>query len=530
MNESKPMLSRPPFDENGYAMWEETEKPKKKKTPLWWMIPAGLLVIFAIVGIAVKLWNRHTPEELCRYAIADAYFGGFGYEDPLMRELRFAETVELLKSGRFGAEFSVNCKESSFSLVGTPLEEPLAEQGLPADTSLLAGLGFAIDGSVWDGELAGRLRASYSVIRLTILEGACLQNTVYLSAPKLYGSVLSAKRDALANAWEQLPQWSLLPEKWRQTGTALIESGARLSTQVQKTWESVKQAFYASNDTTGEFLNRVLSCFSYEKLTDEDGKQVTKKLAVGKKMTTCDGYRIVGKAQASAEVLTSSFDERAAMLEFAGENDGDIEAVLYLTEDAQLVLLETTLRVTVDGRAHTLALTWKCTGESDPQHVMEITAELTGGEMPYSVCLKKNTKETREEVFGRWTGELLLGESTYGIVCETTVDRLKQTVEFSGNTYWDERTIGEYTANATQRFEDEGVSVDFADIELRDTFSDETMRLAAELVLMPLTEAPKRPAGTVLDAFSMDEETLAAMKAEVLKNVKWYKNLLGELK
>lgn len=529
--DSEKKLTRPPFDEHGYAMWEaDAPEHGKKQTPRWWIVPAGLLVVAVVAAILVwSLRPKYTPEELCMHAIADAFFDTFGYEEPLVKELGLSDAADMISGGRYEGEIQLNYRDSNIDIADTSAGKWLSNKGIPTDISILSGFGVSTDFSAWDDISFGRLRLSYGGIKLSVLEGYAAQGDVYVASPKLLTKVLKVDTERLPQEWESMALWSLLSEEQQTNGKALVSDLLAGANDLKGQLTDAEGVFYAAFDTTGAFLDDILSCYTYEVAVDENGKALTKKFPVGSKKEACQGYVVRGDGKALGELLCRAFGLEAESIVISGTDAGQMEAMVYLTKDAELVFLETTISVRIGKNVYAFDIEVQCSGDEDPQHNAEMCIGVSGDGVVLELTLKKNTKVSRETVNSRISGELVVGAEeeaeSYGIVLTTEYSRMTGGLSIEANTYWDEETVGAFETYGTLVWEEGGLVLELGKMTFRNTFNGEELVLGLKVALRPLTEAPRLPQDTV-DVLSMSEEDARSLWEELYSNLKWYLNLV----
>ncbi len=530
MNSEK-KLTRPPFDENGYAMWEEGPiLQAKKQTPRRWIVPAGLLVVAVVAVILVLVLRpKYTPEELCMHAIADAFFDTFGYEEPLAKELGLADAANMITDGRYNGELQLNYRSSDINLADSPAGKWLSDKGLPTDLGILSGFGMSADFSAWDDISFGRLRLSYGGIKLSVLEGYASQGDVYLASPKLLSKVLKVDTERFPQEWENAALWSLLSEEQQTKGKESVSNLLARANDLKGQLADAEGVFCAAFDTTGAFLDDILSCYTYEVALDEKGKELTKKFPVGSKKETCRGYIVRGDGQELGELLCRAFGLDVDSIVIGGADDGQMEAMIYLTKDAELVFLETTISVKIGKLAYAFDIEIQCSGDDDPQNNAEMRIGVSGEGLEVIVTLKKNTKVSRETVNSRISGEMVVGAQeeaeSYGIVLVMEYSRMTGGLSITANTYWDEETVGAFETYGTWVWEDGGLALSLDKMIFRDTFNGEEMVLGLKVSLSPRTEVLKLPENSV-DVLSVSEEEARSLWEELYSNLKWYLNLV----
>ncbi len=534
--ESDQRMSRPPFDEHGYAMWDtqDTYIERRKKTPRWWLIPAGLLVIALIVGVVWILKPKKTTEELCHEALADALRDMLGYEEPLANELRIADLVELVQSKQFTGETSIALEDANVNLEGTTLEDWLTDKGLPLDLSMLSGIGIVADTAVNGSQSHSRLRLSYSGIRMTAAELFTDAEALYLTSPKLFDAVLRIEPDRVRDEWETSPLWGALSENQAKSFKNLLAKGEDLFVAVGEELDGAKEIFGAAFDTSGEFMDRLLSCYTYEKATDEEGNEITEKFPVGKRMASCKAYIIRGDAVALSDLLCRAFGVETGTVRVLGQTDEQPEATLYLTKAGELIRMEASCVLAIGERSYPFSIELQCSGEDDPQHNVVLRAAVGLETTDILLELKKNTKVNRTEIESRINGDLVIttketGETeSYGIVFLAEYDRLADTMDLTVNTYWDDRTVGALETRGTFSWEDGACEIRFPSIRFRDTFNGNEGVVSWDVSLAPYDEEPELPKENVLDVFEMSQDEVAAWKEDLIKNLKWYLSVLSD--
>ena len=162
MNEFR---SRPPFDETGHAAYETTKK-HVKRTPLRWIIPAGILCVVAVI-VLIVIYRPKDPEKFCRKAVKDAVSDSFGGGDPLVKALGLDAVRKTLESRDFTID-TVLAIQSAKGSEGSDLYKLTQLIGMtPEEIPESLGVGITLESKKDEGFHA-KLSLTLSSIRLVL--------------------------------------------------------------------------------------------------------------------------------------------------------------------------------------------------------------------------------------------------------------------------------------------------------------------------------------------------------------------------
>ena len=473
-----------------------------------------LPVLGALIAAAVFLYRRfsHTPQELCTYAMLNAFSYGAGYDAPVGSAMQLRELVEILQSGTVGLRWDIQLDETNIDLNEDLPAGLLGDMTLP-DANLLSGAGIRVETDIFAREaVSSRIYASYGVLRFQLLHAYGARSSLALSSPELSEDVLVVSPDALFANWEALPQWDWMDEELRallQSGILIVEDGVE---RAQERVETGRQIFSTFYDTTGEFLEELLASFSYEEI--EKGDAATQRFYTGGKKQTCQGYRMKIDADRLSESIRRALGLSEEMFRLEAEDGGDICFVLYLTKKAELAKLSGSCRVWVGDACLPLSVSAEFSGV---QHTADnfLVTVLAGEACEFSFTLERKARREDENINAQVLFAFTAGDRTWSADAAYTLSQKDKTMDAQVSFLQGETNLGSLSFTALFASEESEFEIsvrDFCFTAPNGRYVSVNSSLKATL----LSSAPNPPEGTQHDLFSMTkqewEEILEALR------------------
>ncbi len=518
---------RPPFDENGYAVYEGQSK-RKKATPLWWIIPAGLLLIVAVIVLVIRFRPKE-PGAFCRAAIKDAVTDSFGGGDPLIKSLGLDAVRKTLESKDFTIDTvlaidSIEADEDTdlYNLVGLVGMEP-------GDIPSGVGVGFTVESKKDEGFHA-KVAVTLSSIRLVLLRLWGNESEMTLASPRLAKEGLTFSYRELFDTWYDNAGWSLLPEESRD-GTRDSVEGVLTKYKIL----SILSRFIDGNSPLQYFgegydkaMDNLLAKIRFTEAKNASGRRVQEKFHVGGEYILSYGYH--------AEIDTEEICKRVrSVTGFSAEDfkpaEGSevVEAMLYITRRGELISVSFATEIDFRGTIVPLTFSYEASGDTDPQDRFTITAEIGLPENPISLTVSKNTVKNAYGIRSRWDGSLALDGSEYAIQIQSDYDPKGKKLDVAAKTFWNGTSVGGMEAEGEVKPEEE-YAMNFKKMKFWDTFSGSTLNLTWRFTVSPkeddfTTSPPKQ----LLDVNRMSEEEWEAFYEEVKDNLDSYLEYIGDM-
>lgn len=514
-------ISRPPFDEQGRAGGVIPEQKKKRRR---WLLPAALCAAVPAVIAAYRHFSR-TPQELCTYAMMNAFSYGVGYDTPVGDAMDLRGLAERLQTGRFQLNWDLQLEGTNIEWSETPLAKLEGADELP-DPALLNGLGIRAETGVFlDEAVKQRLYVSYGAIRFPLLELYASKERLALSSPELSDAVVSAAPDALFGDWERLPQWAWMEEPLRETvqdGIGLAERGIGY---LQERLKTGKQVFHTFYDTTGEFLEELLSSFSYETLDKKDA-EAERRLYVGGEKQLCQGYTMVVDGARLTESFAQAFGLPADGFRLEGEDGAEIVFRLYLTKKAELASLCGACRLWVGDTCWPVRVTAEFSGKEHSADSFLLTAAV-GEKEEVLFTLEKKAERDGDRVTADIGAGLKLWETVWTVTGGYALSggsRLEAEFALQENG----AAKGSLSFTAVFAPEEDAWKASLRKLKVTDSEGN-YLSVNTALEALPLPEAPKPPEGAVYELFSMTADEWERIKKELSESVQKYLELFDKL-
>ncbi len=524
MNEFR---SRPPFDETGHAAYETTKK-HVKRTPLRWIIPAGILCVVAVI-VLIVIYRPKDPEKFCRKAVKDAISDSFGAGDPLVKALGLDAVRKTLESRDFTID-TVLAIQSAKGSEGSDLYKLTQLIGMtPEEIPESLGVGITLESKKDEGFHA-KLSLTLSSIRLVLARFWGNESEIILSAPRLASESLRANYGELFAGWYDNAAWSLVDEDDRQS----VKDDAKEFLDQYKII-AILSRFIDGNSPLvylgqgyDEAMDNLLDKFTFSEAKNASGKRVQEKFHVGGEYVLSYGYH----AEIDAEEICKRI---RAVTGLSAENfkpapgSETIEALLYITRRGELISITIDTEVTVTGKTVPLTFSYIASGETDPQDRFTIAFQTELDGKPFAIKLAKESVKNAYEVRSRWDGELKMNGSSYAINIQSSYDSADKKLSVTAKTFWDEVSVGTMEAKADVKPQEE-YSMDFRSMKFHDTFSGTDLDLSWKFTVSPKKDDfSAQPPVKTLDINRMSEEEWEAFYEDVKANIDEYMEYLGDL-
>ncbi|MBO4766800.1 MAG: hypothetical protein J5532_05830 [Lachnospiraceae bacterium] len=524
MNEFR---SRPPFDENGYAAYETTKK-NVKRTPLRWIIPAGILCVVAVIALII-IFRPKDPEKVCKKAIKDAFSDSFGAGDPLIKELGVDAVRKTLESKDFTID-TILAIQSAKAAEGTDLYNLTQIVGMkPEDIPESLGVGITVESRKDEG-FHVKLALTLSSIRLVLGRLWGNESEIIISAPRLASESLRANYSELFAGWYDNPAWSLVDEDDRQSTKDDVREFLdryKIIAILSRFIDGNSPLVYIGQGYD-EAMDNLLKKFTFSEAKNASGKRVQEKFHVGGEYILSYGYHAAIDAEEICKRIRAVTGLSADDFKPAPGKE-TMEALLYITRRGELISISLETEIIVKGKTVPLTCSYVASGELDPQDrfTLSFQTEIDGN--PFAIKVSKETVKNAYEVRSRWDGELKMNGSSYAINLQSSYDSSSKQITVNAKTFWDGVSIGTMEAKGEVKPQEE-YSMDFRTMKFHDTFSGTDLDLSWKFTVSPkeddFSTAP--PVGS-LDINRMSEEEWQAFYEEVKDNLDAYMEYLGDL-
>lgn len=520
-------VPRPPFDENGRAVYEGQSK-KKPLTPLHWIIPAGLLAVVAVV-VLVIVFRPKKPEPFCRAALKDAISDSFADGDPMMKELKLQSIRETIESKNYSVN-TVLAVQSIDAPERTATYNLLDRFGMkPEDVPKGIGISVGVESKKDEGFQA-RIGIAFSSLQLTVLKLFGNDDRMTVASSRLLDGGLGFSYRELLDGWYDNVGWNLVNEDKRQEtrdGIRNVMDRFRIEGLLSLfiDGQSPLQYFGEGYDVA---IDNLLNKIHFEEAKNASGRRVQEKFHVGGERLLCYGYigrfdaeEICKRIRAVTGLSKADFD--------VVEGSETIEAHLYITRRGELIFAEFSTDLSVLGRVVPLTLKYEASGTDDPQDHFILTVSTIVADKAVSVKIEKNSAKSAYGVRSQWDGDLVIGDDTYGITIQSNYAPKDGKLEVVAKTFMDGSTVGGLEAEAQVR-PDEEYEMNFRSMKVWDTFSGTTFRLTWRFTVAPKNDAfsSSEPA-RVRDVNRMTVQEWDELYEEIKENLNKYLQYLSDL-
>ena len=524
MNEFR---SRPPFDETGHAAYETTKK-NVKRTPLRWIIPAGILCVVAVI-ILIVIYRPKDPEKFCRKAIKDAVSDSFGAGDPLIKELGLDAVRKTLESKDFTID-TVLAIQSAKAAEGSDLYKLTQMIGMtPEEIPESLGVGITVESKKDEG-FHSKISLTLSSIRLVLLRLWGNDSEVTVSAPRLAKDSLRANYRELFDGWYDNAAWSLVPEESRQETKDDVKEFLdqyKIIAILSRFIDGNSPLVYIGQGYD-EAMDNLLKKFTFSEAKNASGKRVQEKFHVGGEYILSYGYKAAIDAEEICKRIRSVTGLSAGDFK-AAPGCETIEALLYITRRGELISLTIETEIVVKGKTVPLTCSYVASGEADPQDrfTLSFQTEIDGN--PFAIKVSKDTVKNAYEVRSRWDGELKMNGSSYAINIQSSYDSSAKELTVSAKTFWDGVSVGTMEAKGNVKPQ-EDYSMDFRKMAFHDTFSGTDLNLSWKFTVSPKKDDfSTEPPVKAMDVNRMSEEDWEAFYEEMKTNLDEYMDYLDGL-
>ena len=385
------IITRPPFDENGYPEGY-TEKKKKKKHVLPVILLVGLAAVLAVI-LFIRL--RVTPAERGAEAILTAYSEVFGKESLLLRETGLSETLSDIREDTYRTDFSFAFKSTDYELPGN-----ISRLLGGFDLNYLSGAGVKLSAEYGNSADLYAFSASYGGVAVKLLTVYSTEDELVFASPNFLKSTFSCRKGGS----EKVTEWKilgLLPEKAR----ALVTEGL-LAYEKEK--DRIGERVSRARELTAHFLSMdrekllgLLQAFSYTKT----GKTAEHMTVHGEKQAVT-GYLVTADSSTFGAFLSYLFDWEESLITVTGADGNDeIRVQLYLTDRDELAGLTGEFTVNAAGIRLPVTVSAVLSGEEKAGDKAELTVTV-GRTDEFSEEVKEALLLTVSELFGAFDSEL----------------------------------------------------------------------------------------------------------------------------
>lgn len=459
--------------------------------------------------------------------MTQAFSYGFGYDTPIGEAMELRRLVELIQSGTVQADWKVSLDGSNLSLADTALTDFVDAEDLP-DINLLSGIGIQSKLSVYENEAVSHgLYVSYGALAFPVTQTYLSGDKLAVALPGLSDDVVCVNPGKLLTSWKELPQWAWLSEDVRDTAQEYVsrfEEGIVLAKNEIAKGDRIFHTFY---DTSGDFLQDLLSSFSYEKM-DKSDPEAVKHLYVGGRKQACQGYdmRIDGKHLTESIVQALGLPEGSFRLD--GAESEEVIFRIYLTKNAELVLLEGSCSLQVGRQSCPVEITVELFGKthSADSYVVTVTA---GTEHPAVFTLKREIKRSEDGITGRCLAQLAVSEKSFCAEGSYTLSADGKEMEFEGKFAENAETLGTLSFTAVFGSDEKQWKMSLKKLRFTDASDGTYLSLNTSLLVSPLKNRPSELSGREHDLFEMTisdwEEIWERLKKGLQKFIDLYNSL-----
>lgn len=456
----------------------------------------------------------------------NAFSYGVGYDTPVGSAMELRALAELVQTGKVQLSWDLQLEGTDIEWKDTPLAELTDAEKLP-DPKLLSGAGICMETGIFrDEAIRYRLYVSYGALRFRLLELFSSKEQLALAMPELSDDVLTASPEELFRDWQRLPQWEWLDDSLRESvwgGLELAEQGVA---SLQERLNTGKQVFYTFYDTTGEFLEDLLSSFSYEKLSkEEDDAEL--RFYVGGEKQLCQGYAMIVDGARLTESVAQAFGLPADSFRLEGEDGGEIVFRLYLTKKAELASLSGGGRLRIGETALPFYVTAEFSGKENAADSFVLT--VAAGEQEEAVFrLEKKAERDGDDVNTRLDAEWKLAEDVWSVngTYALTDGGSRLDAEFALRENADAR--GSLSFAAVFAPEEDAWKLSLRKFRVADAEGN-YLSVNTTLQALSLSEAPQPPEGTAHGLFSMTQDEWEKIKKKLSENIEKYLELFRKL-
>ena len=520
-------ISRPPFDENGYAVYEGQSK-KKKSTPLRWIIPAGLLAIVVLVTVILCLRPKD-PNEFCREALKDAVSDSFGSGDPMIHAIGLDSVREYMMGGNYSLGTTV-AVQSIDAAENTALYKLIKKIGFePKDIPKGVGVSLGLEALEGQGAYES-VSLAISMIKLVLLRAWNNREAVTIASQRLHEDGLLLNYKELRDSWQNNPAWAFVPEKNRD----------KIINQVQEIIEKYKinSIFTRLTEGTSPFSyfgtgyasasKALFKKITFKEAKNASGQRLQEKIHVGKENLLCYGYQASIETDEICKRIRSLVGLSTQNLHYA-EGSEEIEALMFLTRKGELISLEFSTELVVYGTNVPIHFFYQASGENDPQDHFTLTLELLMKE-PVTIVFTKNTTVNAYGIRTTLEATADVKERRYSASLQAAFKDGGDIVTVDANTYIDGGSVGGLQATIQVSNEEKEWSVNFKDLKLWDTYTGTAVNLTWKITAaVKEDEFSAKPPKVVHNVSEMSFEEWKEFYDKAKSNLEDYIDTLTDL-
>lgn len=520
-------ISRPPFDENGYAVYEGQSK-KKKSTPLRWIIPAGLLAIVAIVVI-ILCCRPKDSNAFCRKALKDAVSDSVGSGEPMIQAIGLDTIREYLMGGNYAINTTL-AVQSVEADEGTLLYGLLDDIGFkPEEIPKGVGVAFGVEALEGQGAYES-VSLAISMIRIVLLRAWSNKESITLASQRLHEEGLLLNYKEIRDSWQNNPGWALVPEKYRETirnKAQEIISKYKINSIFARLTEGTSPFSYFGTGYESA-VNALLRKISFEEAKNASGQRLQEKIHVGKENLLCYGYQATVKTDEICKRLRSLTGLSEKNLHFA-DGEEEIEALMFLTRKGEMISLDFSTAIIVYGEKVPVTFSYQASGENDPQDHFTMTLDLQMKE-PVTFVFTKNTTENAYGIRSSLDASIDWKGVTYSASLQSNFKDGGDTVTIDANTYYNGGSIGGLQAVLQVTEDEQERNLNFTELKLWDTYTGTTVNLTWRIgVAVKEDEFSAKPPKVVHNVSEMSEEEWKEFYDKVKNNLEDYIDTLSGL-
>ncbi len=514
-------ISRPPFDEKGYAGGVVPGNRKKRKIRRW-LLPA-LLCATVIVG-AVLLRRNRTPEERCYTALLEAFAYGCGYESPVLSAMDLRALAELVQSGKLQADWKVSLESSNVDLAEMGLADYVDSDDIP-DVNLLAGVGLRSKLSVYGKEATSHgLYVSYGALAFPLTELYVSGDKIAFAVPQLSKKVIRVAPDKLLKDWNRLPQWEWADESMQDDIRKKIAGAAEGITAAKAAGNRFLDTIYGID---GKYWKEFLKSFTVEKMQTKE-ENATRHLYVGGKKQVCQGYRLQAESKKLTEKLMQILGKSEDALRLAGTDSDTVEVRIYLTKGGELAMLECECSLWLGEIHYPMQITVELTGKTHSADDFTISIS-TGAEKKEICSVKRSLVRDGKTIEGIVQAKIAYGKLDRSGEAHYVLDTAKRRMECEMSYAVRGNVQGTASFEATFTSDEEQWKASLKKLKFTDPGNGDYVSVNTNLTVSPLTKAPSAPEGEEQDLFVMTREDWEKIKEEITENMQTFVDLFDKL-
>lgn len=517
-------ISRPPFDEKGYAGGVIPDNKKKRK--IWrWLLPA-LICVAIVIGVLMYR-QMHSPEVRCYVALSETFAHGLGYESPLFSEMDLRNLVKMVQTGKIQADWKVSLESSNIDLAETDLADYVDSGYLP-NINLLAGMGIRSKLSVYGTEATSHnLYVSYGALAFPVSELYVSGDKVAFSVPELSNKVLSIAPSRLVNEWDKLPQWDWVDANWKENVQNAVDAVKERIPEVKQNLSKGSNLFDTIYEPNGEFQKELLHSFSVEKISSKKENAV-RHLYVGGKKQVCQGYVMRAESKVLTEKVLQILGQPEDAFRLTGNNSDAVEMIIYITKGGELALLDFECVLWVGEKQYPVQIVAELTGKKYSVDDFVVTVS-TGEEKSEIFTIKRSLVRKGKKIEGNLQAKVTYDKFEWNGELEYDLDTAKHRMECEMSHAVNKNVWGTVSFEVTFASDSDQWKATVKKLKFTDPGNGNYVSVNTNLTIDPITQAPSAPKGTELDVFNMTEDDLKKIKEEINDNIQSFVKLFDKL-